>query len=112
MEQLRIKQERIQELESQLARVERQATQERQTFDRQTHETWLNARKIEKELKDSRGECGQLQIRLQEAELLNKSLAASAELPKQGHFVSPLHLQYQLQQSSTSEMYVYHQICI
>merc|ERR1719223_1264760 len=34
LEQLRIKQERIQELESQFSRIERQANQERQTFDR------------------------------------------------------------------------------
>lgn len=117
LEQLRVKQERIQELESQFARVERQANQERQTFDRQTHETWLNARKIEKELKESRAECSQLQTKLQEAEVLNRSLSGSATgnnaVPYKPNtsFISPLHQQYQqLQQNSNSSMLSHSQL--
>ncbi len=78
LEQLRIKQERIQELESNLARLERQSNQERQTFDKQTHETWLNARKIEKDLKEARAECAGLREKLTEVEGLNKSLNESS----------------------------------
>ncbi len=78
LEQLRIKQERIQELESSLARVERQSNQERQTFDKQTHETWLNARKIEKDLKEARAECASLKDKLNEVEGLNRSLNESS----------------------------------
>lgn len=116
LEQLRVKQERIQELESQFARVERQANQERQTFDRQTHETWLNARKIEKELKESRAECSQLQTKLHEAEALNKSLSSAntgnaVPYKPNTSFISPLHQQYQqLQQNSNSSMLSHSQL--
>ena len=48
LDQLRVKQERIHELESQFARVEKQSSQERQTFEKQAHENWLNAKKIDK----------------------------------------------------------------
>lgn len=65
-DQIRIKQERIQELETQLTRTEKQSNQERQTFEKQAHENWLNARKFEKELKESKIELGTLKERFNE----------------------------------------------
>ena len=110
---IRIKQERIQELESQFSRIERQANQERQTFDRQTHETWLNARKIEKELKETRIELTMLKERFSDLENQNKSLVENNNLIKgqqlqlpqaKNPLMSPLHQQYQLQQNSNSSL--------
>ncbi|CAF0955412.1 unnamed protein product [Brachionus calyciflorus] len=69
MEQLRVKQERIQELETNLSRVEKQSNQERQTFEKQSHENWLNAKKLDKELKETRMELSTLKERLRELEL-------------------------------------------
>jgi len=55
-EQLRVKQERIGDLESQVTRLEKKATQERQQFEKQAHENWLSARKYEKEAKEAKQE--------------------------------------------------------
>ncbi|RNA24471.1 melanoma inhibitory activity 3 [Brachionus plicatilis] len=68
MEQLRAKQERIQELEGNLARVEKQSNIERQTFEKQTHENWLNAKKLDKELRETRLELENLRSRMREIE--------------------------------------------
>ena len=108
LEQLRIKQERIQELESKSAHYERQSNQERQTFDKQAHENWLNARKIEKELKESRLECAALKDKLNEVDTLNKSLSENNSLFKQqamqqsgkNFYLSPMNQQYQAMSTS------------
>ncbi len=83
LEQLRVKQERIQELETQLARVERQANQERQQSDKQMHENWLQSRKIEKELKESKLELNSLKEKCAELEILNKNLNENNNLMRQ-----------------------------
>ena len=120
LEQLRVKQERIQELETQLARLERQANQERQQNDKQTHENWLQARKIEKELKETRLELTNLKEKCAELEILNKNLNENNQLMRQtlpgkqtmmaaqsaaqsqsnGFFMSPSNYAYQQQQMS------------
>jgi hypothetical protein len=74
LDQLRVKQERIHELESQFARIEKQSSQERQTFEKQAHENWLNAKRIDKELKETRNETNVLKEKLTELEAINKSL--------------------------------------
>jgi hypothetical protein len=74
MEQLRVKQERIQELESQYAKIERQSNQERQTFEKQAHENWLSARKLERELKDVKLELANAKERWSDLESTNKSV--------------------------------------
>jgi chromosome segregation ATPase len=56
LEQIKLKQERLQDLESQFARIERQSNQERQTYEKQAHENWLNNRKVDKELKETKVE--------------------------------------------------------
>jgi DNA repair exonuclease SbcCD ATPase subunit len=56
LEQIKLKQERLHELEGQFARIERQSNQERQTYEKQAHENWLNGRKIDKELKETKAE--------------------------------------------------------
>lgn len=76
LDQIRVKQERIQELESSLNRVERQSNQERQTFEKQTHETWLQSRRIEKELRESRVELASVREKYAELEYAHKSLSA------------------------------------
>lgn len=63
LEQIRVKQERIQELESQFSRIERQANQERQTYEKQAHENWLTGRKLDKELKETKSELTSLKGR-------------------------------------------------
>ena len=68
MEQLRVKQERIQELETNLTRVEKQTNVERQTFEKQMHENWLNAKKLDKELRETRLELENLKDRMRELE--------------------------------------------
>ena len=74
LDQLRVKQERIQELEAQVSRVERQSNQERQNFEKQVHENWINSRKIEKELKEAKVEIANLNERIQDLDSVNKSL--------------------------------------
>ena len=74
LDQLRVKQERIHELESQFARIEKQSSQERQTFEKQAHENWLNSKRIDKELKEAKSEVTILKEKLTELELINKSL--------------------------------------
>lgn len=113
LDQLRVKQERIQELESQFTRVERQANQERQQFEKQIHENWLQARKIEKELKDAKLEITALKERCTEYELENKNLNENYNSMKQsikqsmphnnGYFMSPGYL-YQQQLASSSHL--------
>jgi hypothetical protein len=73
LDQIRVKQERIQELESHNARLEKQANQERQTYEKQVHENWLNSKKVEKELKETRAESTQLKDKINELEQLLKS---------------------------------------
>lgn len=83
MDQLRVKQERIQELEASLSRVEKQSNQERQTFEKQAHENWLNSKKIEKELKETRAELATLKERLSDLDITNKNLQSENNLLKQ-----------------------------
>ncbi|RNA33353.1 hypothetical protein BpHYR1_046032 [Brachionus plicatilis] len=59
-EQLRAKQEKVQDLEIQMAKMEKQWNSERQSFEKQVHENWLNGKKVEKELKDAKTELGTL----------------------------------------------------
>lgn len=75
LDQIRVKQERIQELESSLSRVERQSNQERQTFEKQAHETWLQSRRIEKELREARVELASVREKYAELEFAHKSLS-------------------------------------
>ena len=63
LEQLRIKQERIQELDAQLNRIEKQSNQERQTFEKQVHDNWLASKRIDKQLRDAQAEVESLQKR-------------------------------------------------
>ena len=70
-EQLRIKQERIQDLEIQLVKIEKQWNAERQTFEKQIHENWINGKKVEKELKDTKSELSLLTVRFND--LLSES---------------------------------------
>jgi chromosome segregation ATPase len=63
LEQLRAKQERIHEMETLVSRTERQANQERQTFEKQAHESWLASKKIDKQLRDAQAELVVLQNR-------------------------------------------------
>lgn len=68
LEQLRAKSERIHELEAQFSRIEKQSTSERQTYEKQAHETWLQSRKAERELKDAKAELAALKERLNDCE--------------------------------------------
>ena len=77
LDQLRVKQKRIQELESQLARVERQSNQERLVTEKQTHENWINSKKVEKDSKEARAEIVALEKKQSELEATNKSLMES-----------------------------------
>ncbi len=63
LEQLRVKQERIHEMEGLVSRTEKQANQERQTFEKQVHENWLASKKIDKQLRDAQAEIALLQNR-------------------------------------------------
>lgn len=83
LEQLRAKQERIHELEMQFSKVERQSTSERQTHDKQAHETWLQMRKVERELKDARAELSTIKERLAEKESNLKAVQSENQLLKQ-----------------------------
>lgn len=83
LEQIRVKQERIQELESSLNRVERQSNAERQTFEKQTHETWLQSKRIEKELRECRAELASVRDKYAEIEFANKALNAENLVLKQ-----------------------------
>ena len=74
LEQIRIKQERVQELEGQFSRIERQSNQERQTYEKQAHENWLTGRKIEKELKETKSELVVLKEKFNEVVAENNSL--------------------------------------
>lgn len=96
-DQIRAKQERIQELESQLARVEKQSNQERQTFEKQAHENWLNARKFEKELKDSKNELSNLREKFND--LLNEANSLKQKSASFNFYTSPSHYQPQLDTS-------------
>lgn len=82
LDQIRVKQERIQELESSLSRVERQSNQERQTFEKQTHETWLQSKRIEKELRESRIELATMRDKYGELEFAHKSVLAENSMLK------------------------------
>lgn len=115
LEQLRVKQERIQELETQLARIERQSNQERQQNDKQMHENWLQARKIEKELKEARLEITSLKDRCSELEILNKNLNENNNLMRQtlpgkqtiaqnGFYMSPIYQQQPQQLVNNSQI--------
>jgi len=83
LEQLRVKQERIHELESQFGKIERQSTSERQTHEKQAHETWLQMRKIERELKDARAELNTAKERLSESETALKAAQNENQFLKQ-----------------------------
>jgi len=56
LEQLRLKQERIKELESQIGRMERATTSDRHNYERQMHENRQVARKFEKECEEAKKE--------------------------------------------------------
>lgn len=83
LDQVRAKSERIHELEAQFARIERQSTNERQTYEKQAHENWLQARKNERELKDARQELVTVKERLADAEASVKALQSENQLLKQ-----------------------------
>lgn len=83
MEQMRVKQERIHELEAQFAKIERQSTSERQVHEKQAHETWLQMRKIERELKDVRAELASARERLVESEAQLKTAQSENQAMKQ-----------------------------
>ena len=74
LEKLRVKQERIQELESQLAKIERQTSSERQTNEKQAHETWLQTRKIERELTSAKDRLTEIQSNLESVQIENRLL--------------------------------------
>lgn len=83
MEQMRVKQERIHELEQQFAKIERQSTSERQAHEKQAHETWLQMRKIERELKDVRAELASARERLVDTEAQLKTAQSENQAIKQ-----------------------------
>ena len=83
LDQLRVKQERIQELETQFARIEKQANQERQTYEKQVHENWLGSRKLEKELKECKQEASACKDKLAELETINKTLVQQQQQQQQ-----------------------------
>ena len=56
LEQLRLKQERIQELEAQIGRIERATTNDRHNYEKQMHENRQVARKFEKECEEAKRE--------------------------------------------------------
>ena len=56
LEQLRLKQERIQELEAQIGRIERATTSDRHNYEKQMHENRQIARKFEKESEEAKRE--------------------------------------------------------
>lgn len=82
LDQIRIKQERIHELESSLSRVERQSNQERQTFEKQTHETWLQSKRIEKELRECRLELAAMREKNAELEYAHKAALTECSMLK------------------------------
>jgi hypothetical protein len=96
LDQLRVKQERIHELESQFARIEKQSSQERQTFEKQAHENWLNSKRIDKELKEQKSEVGILREKLHELEMINRSLLEKQN--GQGSGQMPITRYYMIQQ--------------
>lgn len=83
LDQIRVKQERISELEQQFAKIERQSTSERQSHEKQAHETWLQMRKIERELKDVRAELSTTKDRLADSETNLKAVQNESQLLKQ-----------------------------
>lgn len=83
LDQMRVKQERIHELEQQFAKIERQSTSERQAHEKQAHETWLQMRKIERELKDVRAELGTAKERLADADANLKAAQNENQMLKQ-----------------------------
>lgn len=86
LDQIRVKQERIQELESQYAKIEKQSTQERQTFEKQAHENWLSARKLERELKDTKNELVNLKEKFTELDTGYKSVLSENTALKQNFY--------------------------
>lgn len=88
LEQLRLKQERIHELESQTNRVEKQSNVERQTFEKQIHENWLNSKKLDKQLKEATNEVATLNQRLADLEVTNRNLQTELSMLKQ---MGPVH---------------------
>ena len=78
-DQIRVKQERIIELENQVSRFERQSNQERQTFEKQAHENWVNSRKVEKELKEAKFEISSLTEKNLDLETSIKNLNESRQ---------------------------------
>lgn len=83
LDQMRVKQERIQELEQQFGKIERQSNAERQAHEKQAHETWLQMRKIERELKDVRAELASARDRLVESESSLKTAHGENQALKQ-----------------------------
>ena len=83
LDQLRVKQERIQELETQFARIEKQANQERQTYEKQVHENWLGSRKLEKELKECKQEASAYKDKLAELEAKTLAFQQQMQQPQQ-----------------------------
>ena len=109
LDQLRVKQERIQELESQFSRIEKQSTLERQTFEKQAHENWLSARKFEKELKEAKQELSVLKERHAELEQqkyetnnLIRPIATSSTSKLPVFYMSPSQQQQMLQNNKKS----------
>jgi hypothetical protein len=94
LEQIRNKQERIQNLEGQFARIERQSNQERQTYEKQAHENWLNARKIEKELRETKQELNSAHEKLKDLhnennQLKQKLATTTAVINPSMYYMSP-----------------------
>lgn len=92
LDQLRVKQERIQELETNYARIEKQSNQERQTYEKQAHENWLHSKKIEKELKETRAEMEKLKETLSKKSQISPVVHSDSEGVQSQH-TEQLHIE-------------------